>query len=63
MLGRVVVESQQDLLLLGDLGRRLGPLLGELFLKLLDGLLGVRLVLGLGYLADGPLGPFVHALR
>src|SRR5215210_1207782 len=61
VLGRIVVEGEQGLFVVGDLLDRLGPLGPELSLKLLDGLLRFGLVLRLRYLLYGLLGPPMHA--
>src|SRR5215207_11199389 len=62
VLGRVVVEGEQSLPVVYDLGNSLGPLLPELICKRLDGSLGVLFVLCTGDLLYGSLRPRVDTL-
>src|SRR5215213_6399260 len=58
----VVIEGQEGILLIDDLRDCLGPLRLELTGKLLDGSLGLLLVLGTGDLLDRRLRSTVDAL-
>jgi hypothetical protein len=62
MLGRIVVEAQQGLGVVGHLGDRLGPLGAVVGGECLDGPLGVGAILGLGDLAQRLVGARVDAL-
>ncbi len=53
VLGRVVVEGEQGIFVVGDLGYRLRPLGSKLGGESLDGFLGLFLVLRTGDLLDG----------
>src|SRR5215210_1916006 len=62
VLGGVVVEGEQGVPVINDLGPRLGPLRTKLIGEGLDGGLSVPFVLGTGNLMDGRLSPRVDAL-
>jgi hypothetical protein len=63
VLGREVVEREQSVLVVGDLGDRLGPLGAELVGERSDRLLRCILVLGVGDLEDGAPRRGLHRLR
>src|ERR671911_1090942 len=62
VLGGVVVEGEQSVPLINDLGHRLGPLLPKLIGEGLDGRLSVLFVLGTADLMNRCLSPRVDAL-
>jgi hypothetical protein len=62
VLGRIVEERQQRLLIVDHLGDRLGPLGAVVADQGLDGPLGMGAVLGLSDLVECPAAAGLHAL-
>src|SRR5215204_4878691 len=62
VLGGEVIEGEQGVPPINDLGHRLGPLLPKLIREGLDGRLSVPFVLGTGNLMNRRLSPRVDAL-